>query len=277
MNFKIVSDSSSNLLQFTGVNYAAVPLKIRSAKAEYVDDAGLDVAAMVEELKNTKGKSSTSCPNIQEWIDAFGGAKEVFAITITSNLSGSYNAAKQAADIYMAEDPEAKVYVVDSLSAGPELTLLVETLAQLHQDGCEFEQKVEFIQQYQQNTHLLFCLESLTNLARNGRVNPAVAKIAGVLGIRVVGKASDVGTLQQLHKCRGEKKALETMFAEMEAMGFAGGKVRLDHCQNPDAAKALKDMILEKYPYCDIQIGQCRGLCSFYAEQGGLMLGFESV
>ena len=275
MTYKIVSDSSSNILSMENPHFASVPMKVNTTR-EYVDNAELDLAGMVEDLRNHKGKSGSACPSVGEWLEAFGDADVIFATTISKNLSGSYNSAKQAADTYMEEHPGRKVFIFDSLSAGPELILLVETLAQLHQDGCEFEQKVEFIQQYQKNTHLLFCLESLTNLARNGRVNPAVAKIAGVLGIRVVGKASDVGTLQQLHKCRGEKKALETMFAEMEAMGFAGGKVRLDHCQNPDAAKALKDRILEKYPYCDIQIGQCRGLCSFYAEQGGLMLGFES-
>ena len=90
MNFKIVSDSSSNLLTFEGVPYATVPLKIITAQREYVDDASLDVSGMVNDLRTVKGKTSTSCPNIYEWKMAMEGADAVFAITITSNLSGSY-------------------------------------------------------------------------------------------------------------------------------------------------------------------------------------------
>jgi len=128
-----------------------------------------------------------------------------------------------------------------------------------------------------EKTHLVFSLESLTNLARNGRVNPAVAKIAGVLGIRVIGCASEVGTLQQLHKCRGEKKALETLFTEMVSRGFAGGKARIAHCFNLEAANKLKETILAAFPRADIFIEPTTALCSFYAEQGGLLVGFESV
>ena len=96
MNFKIVSDSSSNLLNFAGVPYATVPLKVVTEQREYVDDAALDVAGMVNDLRTVKGKTSTSCPNIYEWKTAMEGADAVFAITITSNLSGSYAAALQA-------------------------------------------------------------------------------------------------------------------------------------------------------------------------------------
>lgn len=276
MSFKIVTDSSANLLKFPGVAFASVPLKIITAKAEYVDDAALDTAAMVEEIKNTKGKSGTSCPNIHEWMDAFGDADQVFAVTITSSLSGCCAAARHAAEEYEAAHPGARVYVVDTLSTGPEMVLLVEMLAQLYNDGCDFDQMVSYIQEYQKHTHLLFFLESLTNLARNGRVNPAIAKIAGVLGIRIMGKASDEGTLEPMHKCRGEKKALDTMLSEMGKLGYRGGKVRIDHCENPDAAKAIQEMILAQYPEADIKIGVCRGLCSFYAEHGGLLLGFET-
>ena len=277
MRFKIVSDSSSNVLTFPGVPFASVPLKINTAAAEYVDDENLDVAKMVEEIKATKGKSGTSCPNIHDWLQAFEGADYIFAVTITSNLSGSCAAALQAKEQYEESHPDAKVHVIDSLSAGPELRLIVEKLKQLIQENKTFEQIREAVGKYVENTHLLFSLESLTNLARNGRVNPAVAKIAGVLGIRVVGKASDQGTLQQLYKCRGEKKALDTLFEEMQAMGFQGGKTRISHCFNLEAAQKLKERILAVFPKGDVQIEENRGLCSFYAEQGGLLVGFESL
>ena len=276
MKFKIVSDSSSNILAFPGVSFASVPLKINTAAAEYVDDENLDVAKMVQEIKNTPGKSGTSCPNIQDWLQAFDGAQCVFAITITSNLSGSYASACQAKDIYEEANPGARVFVVDSLSTGPEMRLIMERVREWIEEKLPFEQIRDKIREYQKRTHLLFSLEALTNLARNGRVNPAVAKIAGVLGIRVVGCASEVGTLQQLHKCRGEKKALETIFQEMKDRGFIGGRTRIAHCFNPEAATTLKEKILAAFPKCDIHIEPATALCSFYAEQGGLLVGFES-
>lgn len=276
MKFKIVSDSSSNVLCFPGIPFASVPLKINTAAAEYIDDEKLDVARMVAEIKATKGKSGTSCPNVHDWLQAFEGADRVFAVTITSNLSGSCAAAIQAKAEYEAVHPGAKVCVLDTLSTGPEMRLIMEKLKQWIEEKMTFEQIREAVKGYMEKTHLLFSLESLTNLARNGRVNPAVAKIAGVLGIRVVGKASDEGTLQQLHKCRGEKKALDTLLQEMQTMGFRGGKTRISHCFNPETAAKLKEKVLAVFPQSDVQIEPTGGLCSFYAEQGGLLVGFES-
>lgn len=275
MRFKIVADSSSNQLAFSGADYASVPLKVITGRAEYVDDAHLDVDAMVEEIRHTGGKSHTSCPNVHEWMEAFGDAEEIFAIAITSKLSGSFDSARQAAQAYQELHPSAKICVVDSLSTGPEMALLVEKLAQLRGEGCDFDRMAREIDAYRQRTHLLFCLQSMTNLARNGRVSPAVAKIAGVLGIRVVGRASDEGVLQQLHKSRGERRALAVMRAEMEKRGFSGGKVRIDHCQNPEGARAMEALIRERFPDADVRIGRCGALCCFYAEQGGLLIGFE--
>lgn len=277
MKYKIVSDSASNVRCLSGVEFTSVPLKIITTQAEYVDDAELDVAKMVEEVKQAKGKSGTSCPNIYDWLQAFGDADRVFAVTITSNLSGSCAAALQAKEEYESSHPNTRVCVIDTLSAGPEMRLIIEKLKAWIGEGKSFEEIIGAIEDYRKRTHLLFSLESLTNLARNGRVNPAVAKLAGVLGIRIVGAASEEGTLQQLYRCRGEKKALETVFQEMRRRGFHGGKVCIAHCQNPQAAQILKKNILQGFPGSDVAVEQTTALCSFYAEQGGLMIGFESV
>lgn len=277
MNYKIVADSSSNVFALDNISYSFVPLKIITSQSEYIDSPELDLAAMVDEIKVTKGRSGTSCPNVHDWLQAFEGADRVFAITITSNLSGSCAAAKQAAEEYEATHEGARVFVVDSLSAGPELRLIAEKLREMINDGCEFDSIVKNITKYQKHTHLLFSLQSLTNLARNGRVNPAVAKIAGVLGIRIVGAASAVGTLEPMHKCRGEKKALEAVYKVMLEKGFSGGNVRIAHCFNPESARQLTRMIRADHPDCCVSIEPCTALCSFYAEKGGLMIGFEDA
>ena len=110
MNWKIVADSSSNLMELDGMEYTSVPLKIITDQKEYVDCPGLDVKGMVEDLQRYKGKSGSSCPNAQEWIDSFGEAEAVFGVTISSNLSGSYAAAIQAAEDHRTAHPGAKVF-----------------------------------------------------------------------------------------------------------------------------------------------------------------------
>lgn len=277
MNYKIVMDSSSNVLALPGINTASVPLKIVAEGREFVDDTGLDIRQMLDFLSAYKGKSGTSCPNVGEWLEAFGDADLVFAIAITSNLSGCYNALIQAKGEYERSNPGRRVCALDSLSTGPEMGLIAEKIWELIRAGKEFDEIEREVREYMTRTHLLFSLESLNNLARNGRVSPLIAKVAGVLGIRIVGKASDVGTLQPLHKIRGEAKALAGLVKEMKEIGFLGGKVRIDHCENQTAAEKLADLIRAEFPGSDIRVGICRGLCCFYAERGGLLIGFESI
>ena len=272
---RIISDSSSNVFAHAGGNYTTVALKIHTDEKEYVDAPGLDVNGMIEDLLRYKGKSGSSCPNIYDWTEAFGDAGHCFCITISSNLSGSYSAAVQAAEAYMNAHPGRRVEVLDSLSTGPKMQLIIEKICECEASGMDFEATTAAVREYMAGLRTLFCLQSLANLARNGRVSPAVAKIAGVLGIRVIGQASEQGTLEQLHKSRGERKALDTLLAEIQAGGFSGGKLRIAHCQNEAAAEALKKMVLAVHPRSDVQIIPCTALCSFYAERGGLILSYE--
>ena len=275
MNVKIVADSSANLPALAGIAYASVPLKILAGEKEYVDNAILDTEQMVRDLEAYQGRSGTACPSVGEWLEAFGDADYVFTIAITSNLSGSHNAAVQAKDMYEELHPDRHVCCLDSLSTGPEMVLVAEKLVELLDAGLDFETVEAQVREYMKKTHLLFSLESMDNLAKNGRVSKVAAKAAGILGIRVVGKASEVGTLQQLHKCRGEKKALQTMLEEMVAHGFTGGKVRIAHGLNENGAKALLEVIRSAYPNIEATIVPFGGLCCFYAERGGLMVGYE--
>lgn len=273
-DFRIVADSAANITDYTQVGFRAAPMKIITDEKEFVDDASLDTAAMVEYLRNYSGRSSTSCPNPSEWLQAFGDSKYVFAVTITSSLSGSYNAALTAKGIYEGDHPERKVFIVDTLSAGPEEGLIVEKLGDLIASGLSFDEICAEITAYQKRSGLLFMLESLKNMANNGRVSPAVAKITGFLGIRIVGKASDHGTLEPTDKCRNQAKSLDTIVRRLQERGFLNGKVKIDHCLNLEGAKALKEKILAHFPAAKVAIQETRGICSFYAERGGLMVGY---
>jgi DegV family protein with EDD domain len=240
MCYKIVSDSSSNVFAMEGFDYTTVPMKVITSEKEYIDTPDLDVLGMVNDLKAYKGKSGSSCPNVQEWLDAFGDAEQIFGLTISRNLSGSYNAASQAAEEYMQAHPGRRVFILDSLSAGPEQFMLADKIRQLAEQGLDFDAIVQSVLEYQNHTHILFCLQSMNNLARNGRVNPAVAKLAGLLGIRGVGEAND-GQIASVHKPRGDKKATQALVDMMLERGlYDGALVRIAHCFGEENALALK-------------------------------------
>ena len=270
-------DSASSLYALKGVDFACVPLKIITDDAEYLDDGTLDAVGMARALRTYKGKTSTSCPNVSDWLAAYEGADEVYAITITGTLSGSYNAAQLAAEEYQQENPGKRVFVLDSLSTGPEQRLLAEHLRDLLAEGKEFDEICEEMLHYHKHTHLLFSLESLANLARNGRVKPAVAAVARMLGIRVIGQASEAGELDVLCKTRGEHGALERIVLELKEHGYTNGRLHISHCGNPAAAERLKHMVKAVFDGAKVDISECGGLCSYYAELGGLLVGYEDA
>ncbi len=275
MNFKIITDSSSDMLHLDGVPFVVTPLKIVTDNKEYIDNQDLDVTAMVDDLFSYKGKSSSSCPNTDEWLCAFGDAQYIFCVTITGTLSGSYNSACVAKKLYEEQYPQRKVFVINSLSTGPEMKLIIEKIKELILLGKTFEEICEEIDIYTSKTGLIFMLESMKNLANNGRVSHITAKAAGLLGIRVVGKASDKGDLQPLDKTRGEEKTKCSIINRMREEGYWGGKVRIAHCQNPQFAENIKQRLTKEFGNIDIEVYECRGLCSFYAEKGGVLIGFE--
>ena len=250
MKSKIIVDSSANVYELPDVGLAQM-------------------------MRTYKGRTSTSCPNISDWLTAYEGADEVYVVTITGTLSGAYNAALLAGEEYEQNHEGARVFVLDSLSTGAESRLLVERLAALIKAGKPFDTVCEEIRAYHEHTHLLFALESLANLARNGRVKPAVAAVARMLGIRVIGQASDAGDLEVLCKTRGEHGALERMVLEMKSHGLTNGRVHIDHCCNAAAAERLKHMVHAVFPEAKVEVGTCGALCSYYAEYGGLMVGYE--
>ncbi len=276
MSYKIAMDSSSNLLEMPSTNFASVPLKIIAGDREFTDDKHLNLQEMLSYLGSYKGTSGTSCPNVHDWLEAFGDAVGVFVPTITSNLSGCYNTALQAKALYEEKHPGRHVCCLDSLSTGPEMVLIAEKLNEMIKEGHVFSAIEEKIRGYMQHTHLLFSLESLDNMAKNGRVSPLVAKAAGLLGIRIIGRASDEGTLQPLHKARGAKNAIAKLYEEMKQT-YQGGKVRIAHCCNEGAAQTFMKLLKADFPDCDVTIGTTTALCSFYAEAGGLMVGFEDL
>ena len=273
MSIKLVLDSAADLTSLSGVPFAYAPLKVSTAERDFTDNDDVCVSDMVDYLYGYKGRSSTSCPNTADWLAAFGHAEEIVCITITGGLSGSYNSACSAKEIYEDSHPGARVLVIDSLSAGPEIALQAEKAAEMIRAGESLDSIQNALRVYA--TEIIFVLESLKNFANNGRISKAAAAAAGIFGIRAVGRASDQGTLELLDKVRGEAKSLNTVMSNLARYGYKGGKIRIDHCFADSVVEKLLTRIREVYPSADILVRPTRALCSYYAEKGGFLVGFE--
>ena len=275
MKRKIVTDSSCDIWELNGVDFAVAPMTISTDNKHYVDNQELDVRLMSEDLAKYKGVSHTACPSVGSWLDCYEGSDEVFVVTLTGAMSGTYNSAMTAKGIYEEENENVKIHVFDSLSTGPEMRLLIEKLKEMIEEDLTFEEIVEKGQDYLNHTRLFFALKSLHNFAMNGRVSKAVASAIGVLNISIFATASEEGTIQQISKCRGEKKVVKSMIEHLENAGYHGGKVRISHADNLKLAHNVRDNILELYPHADIIVYPMGGLCTYYAEIGGLLVGCE--
>lgn len=274
-NIKLIIDSSSNMESNPAKDLQIVPLTISFGGKDYIDNQNLDLRKFLDEMNQNNVAGRTTCPSIQAWLNALAGTQKAIIITMTSGLSGTFSSALQAKEMYEAKNPTSQIIVVDSRSAGPELTIIAHGIEQMLQDNMRFVDLEEAIAQYRTRTHLLFVLQSLHNLSLNGRISPAVAKIAGLLKINLIGTASKEGKLEPLTKARGMKKAIRELVKYMKKENYHGGEVIIDHCENQADAETLKEKILAEFPHTQVAIRPMRGLCSFYAEEGGLMIGFH--
>lgn len=275
MKIKIIADSSSDIFELEEVEFQSAPLTISTEERSFVDDKNIDLDDMLTYLSNHNGRSFTSCPNANDWLKAYEGADELYVVTITSALSGTYNSARLAGELYLEKNPNAKIHIFDSRSTGPGMRLIIDKIAELIKTGKDFEEIVHEVTEYQKHTRLFVMLESFKNLANNGRISKTVAGIAGVLGIRIVATASLEGTIEPIAKCRGEKGVLKKYMEIMKESGYVGGKVYISHCKNLHFAESLKSSIFSLFPSAIIHIYETQGLCSYYAEKGGIILGCE--
>lgn len=273
---KFVTDSSTDMSPDKSINLEIVPLKIYTDERDFVDDSSLDVHDMLVYLKNYKDRSYTSCPSTESWLEAFEGGDEIYCITLTSLISGAYNSACNARDIYLEKHPDAKVCVIDTLTTGPEMRLTVEKVIEWRNAGKSFDEISSQIQDYIHSTRLLFSFQSLHNFAQNGRVSKVVASAVGMLNIRILGTASPEGTIQPMYKCRGDKSANKKLISELEAIGYKGGRMNICQIEALPLANALVEEIKAAFPGAEPHVYPAHGLCSYYGEGGGIILGLET-
>lgn len=275
MSIRIVADSSSDLLTLENADFVSVPLKVIVGDQTFLDDASVDLKKLSAEIDKSPNCPTTSCPSVGEWLNAFGNAETVFCVTMTSALSGSCSACRAAKQHFEAENPGKKVYLIDSLSIGPEMTLIIERLRELILKEMPVEYIYRSILRYRRRTRLLFSLDRMQHCACNGRTGQNKAMGVGVMGIRAIGKANTRGDLEVLEKCRGKRQSMLSLIDHMKELGYAGGRILVAHNQNEEEALALVRQIFQTFGKVDVRVQETRALCSFYAEQGSLLIGME--
>ena len=279
MTWKIVSDSGCDFQKIkdlaVATDFERVPLTIQVGNEIFTDDAELDIDEMMEKMYATSTASKSACPSPDDYLKSFANADNIFVVTITGTLSGSNNSAQLAKKLYQEEHPNVNIHVIDSLSAGGEIDLIVHKLNHLIGQGLSFEEVAQAITDYQEKTKLLFVLSKVDNLVKNGRLSKLLGTVVGLLNIRMVGEASSQGTLELLQKARGHKKSLTAAFEELLKAGYAGGEIIIAHRNNTKFCQQFSELVKEKYPKASITIIPTSGLCSFYAEEGGLLMGYE--
>ena len=279
MTWKIIADSGCDFREMKNLakdtQFESVPLTIQVENEIFVDDKQLDIDLMMEKMYASSAASKSACPSPDDYLKSFEGADTIFVVTITGTLSGSNNSAQVAKKIFLEEHPDAHIHVIDSLSAGGEVDLLVTKLNELIQQDLSFDEVVEVISRYQEKTKLLFVLAKVDNLVKNGRLSKLLGTVVGLLNIRMVGEASQTGTLELLQKARGSKKALASAIEELLKAGYKGGRLIIAHRNNEKFCQQFSQLVQEKYPQAQIETVPTSGLCSFYAEEGGILMGYE--
>lgn len=277
MSWKIIADSSSEWKSLDNLapdtSYFRAPLTLQVEDRIFVDDENLDIDEMMTAMYASSKPASSACPSTDAYLQAFQGADKIFVVTITGTLSGSFNAARVAAEMYKEDHPEAQIHLIDSKSAGGEVDLIVYELNRLIGQGLSFEQVAEAIDAYK--TKLVFVLAKVDNLVKNGRLNKVIGAVIGLLNIRMVGQASDAGTLELLQKARGHKKSVTAAYEEMTKAGYKGGRLIISHRNNDKFVEQFSELVRADFPQAEIIVLPTSGLCSFYAEEGGILAGYE--
>ncbi|MDD3346542.1 DegV family protein [Oscillibacter sp.] len=281
MTWNIVGDSSCDLraadFESDLIHFETVPLRLQVGDREFLDNDELEVPLLLAAMGVEKSASSTACPSPAAFARAFEKGDRTICFTISSSLSGTYNAAMMGREMVLEEHPEKQVCVIDSKSTAGVMVLLIRRAQELVEAAPEsdFETICGQLRLYQAALRTCFTLESFDNLIKNGRMRPLVGTLLHTLGIHVIAEATPQGTLHVSDKARGEAKTYKAITALMSASkDCAGAEVVISHCENLTGALRLKEQIQADLPVKRVDILPCRGLTSFYAMEKGLILGY---
>lgn len=243
---------------------------------EFIDDKNLDLNGFVKEMKSSPNPIKTSCPSPGDFLEKFKEAKNIFAVTISANLSGTYNSAIVAKDMALKQDPNKFIHVFNSKSASIGETLIALKIDELIKKKLSNLEIVESVEKYISEMKTFFISESLDNLIKNGRISKTKGLLASVLKFKPIMGADDEGNINLVENHRGSKKSFNRL---VELIGetidnFHDRVLAISHANALDKAVDLKNKIEERYNFKDIIIVETKGLSTAYVNDGGVILSY---
>ena len=275
--WNIVCDSSCDFKKLEtdnpDIRYVTVPFVLSGDGRDFVDTDDLDTEEMTTYLESINTSPSSACPAPGLWANEFEDYDQNIALCISKNLSGSFNSVTSAREMTLEEYPDKKIEIIDPLGTGPSLMLVVEKIVDWINEGLNFEEVVRKANEMVEKLNIVFSLCSFENRVRNGRMNRIVGLIATKLNIWGIGMGVE-GRISIVGKAKGVKKMVASIVEQMKKTCIDAHRVIISHCLNPETAEMLRKAIAENFPKIDISVYPTRGLDSFYAERGGLIVGY---
>lgn len=279
MDYRIIGDSCLDLtpeMKEEG-KIKIVPLTLQVDSVEFVDDDSFDQKKFIKAVADFDGCPKSSCPSPEDYKKAYGEDEvTAFCITLSAELSGSYNSAVLGQRLIEEKFPNKKVYVFNSRSACIGETLIALKIQEYVEKGAGFEEIVEQVEAYISRRHTLFVLENLDHLRKNGRLTGMKATLVSVLNIKPVMMGTPEGTIEQCAMGRGTKKALKKMVEEVgnRVSDFEDRVFGISHCNCPERAQYVKEEIEKRYPFQKIIVADTAGVGTLYANDGGIVIAF---
>lgn len=276
MSYKIVVDSCCELpVEFAGDDrFERVPLGLEVGEWHTMDDEDFDQAEFLKQVAGCASCPKSYCPSPERYREAYHTeAEHVYVVTLSSHLSGSYNSAVLGKALYEEKYGPKQIHVVDSESASGGETQILLKLMELEEQGLPFEEIVKQIEAFRDTRIVYFVLDNLDTLRKNGRLTGVKALVATTLNIKPV-MAGNHGVIEQKGQSVGIKKALAKM-ADMVVKDIGSGEGRkliITHCNAPERAKAVKEMITRQARFVKVLIMDTRGISSMYANDGGVIV-----
>ena len=278
MEYRIIGDSCLDLLKEDRKKeyLCTVPLTIMLDDETFIDDESFNQKMFIEKVANSPNCPKSSCPTPELFMEQFDLADECYVITLSSKLSGSYNSACLAKQLYEEEHEGKKIHIFDSKSASSKQTLIYKKIEELKQKGCTFEEVVEQVEAYIADTETMFVLESLEALRKNGRLSKVKALVATALNIKPLMGADSEGNIIQLGQARGVNKALQKLIDSIgeKKQDIEDRRLVIAHCNCESRAKWVKEQIEKVYEFAEIIIVETAGISTLYASDGGIIVAF---
>lgn len=276
MGYKIVGDSC---LDLTGEmrkdsRFQLVPLTLQVDDAMIVDDRDFDQAGFLKMVRESRECPKTACPSPEAFKKAYECEEEdIYVITLSSHLSGSYNSAMVGKSLYEEEYGPKNILIIDSESASSGELNLAMAICDMADGGMGFEEISKKILEMRDRQGTYFVLDSLEYLRKNGRLTGLQAFFATALNIKPV-MGADHGVIIKLDQARGVGKAFSRMceIAVRESREREGKYAVIAHCNASGRAKQVKEILEGLGLRREVVITETAGVSTLYAGDGGIIL-----